>query len=130
VDLFKLSSKGTVGPAAGAAAVRAAQSALGRIPHALGDLWSRCDGFLLDDGPKLYSTGEIVERNQTYEVEPNARGYLLVGDDSGGRAFLMSREGSSAVFSCDMGFLDADYFTHVANDLLLWVASGCVADKT
>jgi hypothetical protein len=36
-----------------------------------------------------YGTDELVERNQTWEVDEHAKGYVTIGDNSGGKVFLM-----------------------------------------
>ncbi|WP_143497464.1 SMI1/KNR4 family protein [Pseudomonas sp. Irchel s3h17] len=53
--------------------------------------WSLYDGALLDDQVLIYSTGEIVERNQTYDIARSFPGQILVGDDSGGRLVLTDK---------------------------------------
>jgi len=125
--MFNLDLVRTVGKVqepANQTSIDAARAALGTLPRELESLWKQCDGMLLNSGVTIYETGDIIERNQTYEVEENARSYVLIGDNSGGRALLMSRTAGPAVFICDMGFLDADYFHPVADDLASWISVG------
>jgi hypothetical protein len=53
--------------------------------------WSLCDGAMIEDLVKIYSTDEIAERQQTYEIAEYFPGYLMIGDDSGGRLILVDR---------------------------------------
>jgi hypothetical protein len=53
--------------------------------------WSLCDGAMIEDLVKIYSTDEIAERQQTYEIAEYFPGCLMIGDDSGGRLILVDR---------------------------------------
>jgi len=53
--------------------------------------WWSCDGAMIEDVVKIYSTDEIAERQQTYEIAEYFPEYLLIGDDSGGRLILVDR---------------------------------------
>jgi len=64
------------------------------------------NGYLNEEGLKLYSQTEIKERNETFEVQEYLKDFILIGDDSGGLGFLMDKDGK--VYSCDLGFLDED----------------------
>lgn len=61
------------------------------LPASLVALWSVRDGLLTESGVAVYSAKDIGERNAAYEVAQYAPGFLLVGDDSGGRGFLRAR---------------------------------------
>ncbi|MEU1725129.1 hypothetical protein [Nonomuraea sp. NPDC005692] len=68
--------------------------------------------------------GDIGERNATYEVAKYAPGFLLVGDDSGGRGFLLRADDpGSAVFSSGLGDLEPAYFDVVAAGFASWIES-------
>ena len=123
-DLKLVRGAGKVLEPASQTSIDAARAALGTLPRDLESLWKQCDGMLLNSGVKIYETSEIIERNQAYHVEENAKGYVLIGDDSGGRALLMSRTEGAATFICDMGFLDLDYFHPVADDFESWISAG------
>ena len=64
------------------------------------------DGYLNEEGLKLYSQTQIKERNETFEVEEYLKNFILIGDDSGGLGFLLDKDGK--VYSCDLGVLDED----------------------
>ncbi|MFF7275493.1 hypothetical protein [Streptomyces griseorubiginosus] len=94
------------------------------LPAALEELWSVRNGLLTESGVAVYSTADIGERNATYEVALYAPGFLLVGDDSGGRGFLLRvGEPDSAVFSSGLGDLEPADFDVVSTDFASWIAS-------
>ncbi|MFI7469457.1 hypothetical protein [Nonomuraea sp. NPDC049646] len=92
------------------------------LPAPLPALWSARDGLHTESGVVVYPAGDIGERNATYEVARYAPGFLLVGDDSGGRGFLVRADDqASAVYSSDLGDLDPAYFDVVAADFASWI---------
>ncbi|MFF2079704.1 hypothetical protein ACFVXG_33720 [Kitasatospora sp. NPDC058162] len=94
------------------------------LPVPLVALWNVRDGLLTESGVAVYSAGCIGERNATYEVAQYAPGFLLIGDDSGGRGFLLRVDDpGSAVFSSDLGDLDPADFDVVAGDFASWIES-------
>jgi len=125
-----LGGRGPINPPVSKEKIAAALSQFPKAPVDLVAIWRQCDGFLLHDGLKLYSTDEIVERNETYQLEENARHFALIGDDSGGRAILLqSALPNSPVYICDMGFLDADYFALIGSNIFEWIQNGCPVDE-
>ncbi|MFJ9517869.1 hypothetical protein ACIRPK_06320 [Kitasatospora sp. NPDC101801] len=55
-----------------------------------------------------------------------APGFVLIGDDSGGRGFLLRADGpgpGSAVFSSDLGDLDPADFDVESTDFASWIES-------
>lgn len=94
------------------------------LPAPLLAMWNVRDGLLTETGVAVYSAGCIGERNTTYEVGQYAPGFILVGDDSGGRGFLLRADGPvSAVFSSDLGDLDPAYFDVESMDFASWIES-------
>ncbi|MFJ1751693.1 hypothetical protein [Kitasatospora sp. NPDC088134] len=94
------------------------------LPAPLVALWAVADGLTADDGTTVYPAGCLGERNATYEVARYAPGFVLVGDDSGGRGFLLrAGDPGSAVFSSDLGDLDPDGFETEAADFTSWIAA-------
>jgi len=83
------------------------------------------DGLLLDSGVSLYSVNDIRERNDTYEVFEYCKGFLLIGDDSGGRGFLISLNNlESKIYGSGLGDLDPSEFVPIATSLQDWVEKG------
>ncbi|MCG6494150.1 hypothetical protein [Kitasatospora sp. A2-31] len=104
--------------------VRARAETAMSLPAPLVALWSVRDGLLTGSGVAVYPAGCIGERNATYEVAQYAPGFLLIGDDSGGRGFLLRADDpDSAVFSSDLGDLDPADFDVVSADFASWIES-------
>ncbi|MQS16780.1 hypothetical protein F7Q99_32480 [Streptomyces kaniharaensis] len=94
------------------------------FPAPLVALWGVQGGLLTESGVAVYSTGCIGERNATYEVAQCAPGFVLVGDDSGGRGFLVrAGDPDGAVFSSDLGDLDPADFEFVSAHFASWLES-------
>lgn len=102
---------------------------------AIAELWQTTPGLLLPDGTTVYGAEDIAERNETYEVAEYAPGWVLVGDDSGGRGLLMRSTGAdfspaagrdaAEVFLLDLGALTADVPEEgefLTDDLIGWLA--------
>ena len=114
------------GPAAATPAdvTRARAETAVSLPAPLVALWSVRDGLLTESGVAVYSAGDIGERNATYEVAQYAPGFLLVGDDGGGRGFLLRADDQdSAVFSSGLGDLEPAGFDVVSADFASWIES-------
>ncbi|MEU1514832.1 hypothetical protein ABZ490_22155 [Streptomyces sp. NPDC005811] len=96
------------------------------LPAPLVALWNVTDGLMTDAGVTVYSARCIGERNATYEVAQYAPGFLLIGDDSGGRGFLLRADGpGSAVFASDLGDLGPEDFEVESVDFVSWIESLC-----
>ena len=72
----------------------------------------------------LYSTDDLAERNETFEVREYAPGHLAIGDDSGGRSILIGLDGSRAVYLVDQGSMDPDDFIEISPDFSEWLDQG------
>ncbi|MET9083056.1 SMI1/KNR4 family protein [Streptomyces sp. NPDC004237] len=98
------------------------------LPAPLVALWNVTDGLMTDAGVTVYSAGCIGERNSTYEVAQYAPGFILVGDDSGGRGFLLRADDpGSVVFASDLGDLGPEDFEVESVDFASWIESLCSA---
>jgi len=94
------------------------------LPEALASFWRRSNGALGNDF-LLYSTAEIAERNQTYEVHVYLPGYLNVGDDGGGKAALVKLgEADPEVFLNGRGGT-LESMEPLGLALGAWLAGGC-----
>jgi hypothetical protein len=92
------------------------------LPGALRQLLKISNGFLTPGGVHLYGTGDLAERNQTFEISEYTQGYLLIGDDSGGKGYLMRLgDEDSAIFSSGLGDLDVAGFRQEAATLQEWI---------
>ena len=72
----------------------------------------------------LYGRDVFVERNETFETKAYCVGYVTVGDDGGGKQFLLSLE-TGAVSVVDAGAMTPDAARDVAGDFGAWYAAGC-----
>jgi hypothetical protein len=77
----------------------------------------------------VYGRDCIVERNDTYESRKYCPGHLMVGDDSGGLAFVLSLDDGS-VHSVDMGAMTPNCLHAIAPDFAAWIDAGfpCLDD--
>lgn len=104
--------------------------------HAMAELWRSCAGFVAPDGTAVYGPADLEERNETFEVARYAPGWVLVGDDSGGRGLLMRATGpgfspttgrdAAEVFALDLGALCDDVPAEgefVTDDLIGWLTT-------
>ena len=73
----------------------------------------------------IYGTDSLIERNETHETREYCPGYLAIGDDSGGRVFLIAREAKFTVYLSQMGSMDPHDFKSVSHNFRDWVATGC-----
>ena len=76
-----------------------------------------------NDRTLVYGRDSIVERNTTYQSHSYCPGHLMVGDDSGGAALIMSLE-DERVYSVGMGAMTPDCFELVAPNFETWQAAG------
>lgn len=83
-------------------------------------LYEACNGFLTEAGIMIYEATDLVG---TFEVAQYAPGFVLFGDDSGGREFLLhATTPDSPVYASDLGDLDPAGFDIAADDMTTWVA--------
>ncbi|MDQ1922140.1 SMI1/KNR4 family protein [Massilia pseudoviolaceinigra] len=108
-----------------------AEDLIGRVEAQLGmslpgpylELLRSANGMRFDNGLVVYAAEEVVERNETFEVKNYAPGYVAIGDDSGGRAVMMSLK-SGRLMMAGIGDMDADMMEPCSKGLHSWVADG------
>ncbi|MBT0567593.1 SMI1/KNR4 family protein [Williamsia sp. CHRR-6] len=94
------------------------------VPDSLLALYGQTDGFMMPSGVNVYGVSDIIERNTTFELHIYSPGYILIGDDSGGRGFLLNQdEGDSSVYSSDLADLDPSDFEVEADSVEQWLSS-------
>lgn len=75
---------------------------------------------------RLYAVDEIVERNETYQTQVYCPGYVTIGDDSGGRAFVVhGKLDPPTVFAVGHGSMSEIDFVEVGAELSRWISDGC-----
>ena len=73
----------------------------------------------------MYCRSTLPERNSTYAIGEWLAGYLMIGDDSGGRGFFLRCDGGAGpVFRVGLGALDEDELEVVAATFEAWLGSG------
>lgn len=95
------------------------------FPGSYKEFLKRSNGFMLTNGVFLYGLDDLVERNNTLEVQTYAPGHLAIGDDSGGISVLV-RVSTEEIFSVDQGSMDIDDMTRLANTVIDWINAGCI----
>ncbi len=58
------------------------------LPNVYKELLRCTNGFSIGGGLLIYGTEHIAERNEVWEVDEYARGYVSIGDDGGGNVFF------------------------------------------
>lgn len=74
----------------------------------LAEFWRLHDGAFLNDLILIYSTVDVLERNEDYQIASGFPSYYLIGDDSGGRLLLVKKDCPEKFFIIDAGdpFID------------------------
>lgn len=86
----------------------------------------RYDETIFGDSVLIYPAEYLIERNETFETKVYCPGYIAIGDDSGGNAFVISlTEETTAVYTVGQGYMNPKGFELVANDLVEWISSDC-----
>jgi hypothetical protein len=95
-----------------------------QLPDAYVQMLNSANGFSLQSGVTIYSSDELVERNETFEVKKYAPGYFSIGDDSGGRSIMIPLT-SNGVFLVDQGSMVPDDFERISISITDWITGGC-----
>ena len=87
-------------------------------------LAATAESFLAaNDQTLVYGCDAVVERNDTYESRAYCPGHLMVGDNGGGTALVLSLA-DGRVHSVGMGAMTPDCFEPVALSFAAWQAAG------
>ena len=103
----------------------AVAAVLRRLPDVYGRLLSMSDGIELASGALIYGSRDLVERNATYEVATCLPGHVAIGDDGGGRMFLLREGMASPVLRIDMGAIGSVTPEMIAESIETWIDQGC-----
>lgn len=78
-----------------------------------------------DAGAHLYLAEDVIERNECYETKKYALGYIAVGDNGGGEAFILKLdEDDPEVFIIGHGSMSPDLKEFVCESFSRWLATG------
>lgn len=73
----------------------------------------------------LYKPSMLLERNECYETMKYAPGYIAIGDDGGGMAFILKLDESDPeVSTVGHGCMDPEFKETIFNTFSGWQASG------
>jgi hypothetical protein len=99
-----------VGPPSPLEDIQTAERELGTVfPDPLRSAWLNRGSLRLDGDWQIYGATDIVERNQTFEIQEYAPHLLLIGDDGGGRGLLIERSVKNPQVMCiDLGAVGSD----------------------
>jgi hypothetical protein len=96
------------------------------LPSTIIDVLAQQQGIPRDDGLLLYGLDDVEERNATFEVADYLPGYLLIGDDSGGRGILVALTSTAhPVYACGLGAMNEEDVVPLADSLQAWAQEGC-----
>lgn len=114
-------------PPASVDAVSALEQRLGQpLPPDYRQFLLLANGASLGGGLLMYSTGEIEERNATWEVPVYAPGYLAIGDTGAGDVLLIRQSGGgSPLFIVGTGSMTPGMMRELAPSIEQWFHSGC-----
>lgn len=81
---------------------------------------------MIDFGATLGSSkaDDIYERNETFQVQEYAPGYLAIGDDSAGRSIVLDLK-TENVLIVDQSSMDPDDMEKIADTIGEWLQSNC-----
>jgi hypothetical protein len=127
MHLDHLDSWADTRPPAAEAAVRLAEVVLGiRLPQQYTALLQVTNGLLAHDHLYLYRVEDLAERNDTLGILECFPGHLAIGDDSGGRAVVISTgETVGPVYLVDMGSVLLEAEDIVGASLGEWLENRC-----
>ncbi|KAB2440991.1 SMI1/KNR4 family protein [Bacillus luti] len=99
------------------------------LPNVYKELLRCTNGFSIGGGLIIYGTEHIAERNEVWEVDEYAMGYVAIGDDGGGNVFLMAQHAKEKkVLVIGSGDMNPSHATVITDDFEKWVNSGCVSE--
>lgn len=101
-----------------------------QLPNVYKNLLRYTNGFSIGGGLVIYGTDDIVERNETWEVDKYASGYISIGDDGGGNVFLMLQETDvKEVLVVGAGDMNPNHATIITSDFSKWINNGCLYEQ-
>jgi hypothetical protein len=81
---------------------------------------------IFGDEVLLYPADYLIERNETFETKTYCPGYIAIGDDSGGRAFLIPiNKPVDTVYMVGHGYMSPKGFRALPLGFEQWLSEGC-----
>ncbi|MBO9128412.1 SMI1/KNR4 family protein [Bacillus sp. 165] len=98
---------------------------IAKLPNSYKDLLKTSNGLSSEEGVRIYGTEDIIERNEIWQTQIYAKGYIAIGDDGGGQVFLMFQgDDEKEVLIVDAGDMTPEHSVLVTSNLTLWVNNG------
>jgi hypothetical protein len=89
-------------------------------------LATHTEDALFGDRYIFYDATSLIERNTTFASKVYCPGYIIIGNDSGGRAVVIPIDRPlGEVFLVDHGAMTPDCFVKMAQPFHEWLAEGC-----
>lgn len=100
-----------------------------KLPYSFKNLLKTSNGLSTEEGIVIYGTKDIVERNETWETQVYAQGYIAIGDNSGGGVFLMYQgDREKSILIVDSGDMTIEHSNLVTSDINQWIKSGLLIE--
>jgi len=72
----------------------------------------------------IYKIEDLAERNKTFEIFDYLPGYLLIGDDSGGKGILVSLDpANQRIYESGLGDLNPNDLNLISDSFQSWIDS-------
>ena len=125
--LDSLASWARVSPPATEEQIRAVEARFGfRFSDEYRNFLLVTNGMLAHDFVLLFSVDDILERNETNEISTYFPGWVMIGDDSGGRGILVPTNASEGpVYWVDMGSALIEESDRLSDRLTSWLEDRC-----
>jgi hypothetical protein len=96
------------------------------LPAAYRELLPSFAETIVGEQVLLYPLDMVVERNETYQTKIYCPGHIAIGDDSGGRAAMISlTDPECRVSLVGHGSMDPDDFVPLSMTLRQWLDAEC-----
>lgn len=98
-----------------------------KIPSQYQDFLKQYDGYIFENGIRLYELSDLKEMNESLQVSMYQPEYMAIGDDSGGLIFLIKQEiDAKEVFVVDICDYALETAFYKINEFKSWFEKGCI----
>ncbi|PSU87753.1 SMI1/KNR4 family protein [Photobacterium kishitanii] len=95
-----------------------------KLPKSYIDFILTTDGGIFND-ILLYSSDDLIERNECFETKEYTPGWVTIGDNGGGIAIMLKfNEVNPPVYAVDHGSMDTEDFELIDKSFKTWISSG------
>ena len=98
-----------------------------KIPSQYQDFLKQQDGYIFENGIRLYELSDLKEMNESLQVSMYQPEYLAIGDYSGGLIFLIKQKiDAKEVFVVDICDYALETAFYKINEFKSWFEKGCI----